>query len=417
LAPEGWRSERLDKLASFIGRGMAPSYTDEESQIYAISQKCIRGGRVRADLARAHARAVGVKPEAVLRGGDVCINSTGTGTIGRVGLWSNSLQVSFFADTHVTIVRPLESVVGSKFLVEVLSSPDVQRRIEAQCFSGSTHQVELDRSALCRLDLPIPPLPVQRDIEAVLLSLDDAIQSTQAIIKQLQVVKEAMLAELLTRGIPGRHRFFVETEIGEIPEDWLVIKLGDICSIERGRFIHRPRNDPRFYGGQTPFIQTGDVRASKGRIRAYQQTLNEEGLAMSRLFPAGTIVMTIAANIGETAIACFPVAFPDSLVGFEAGPRVDNRFLELVLRTRKEQLSRLAPQSAQSNINLETLRPLRIQLPPKSEQEDIVSVLEAIQDREDSEIRFLSQLSATKSALLPALLTGEIRVPLDSPSA
>ena len=103
--------------------------------------------------------------------------------------------------------------------------------------------------------------------------------------------------------------------IGTIPAGWDVKQLEDVADVERGKFAHRPRNEPRFYGGHVPFIQTADVAQANGRIRQHSQTLNDLGLSISRLFPKGTIIVTIAANIGETAIADYPVAFPDSLVG------------------------------------------------------------------------------------------------------
>ncbi|AXU07176.1 hypothetical protein GRX81_07225 [Rickettsia japonica] len=85
--------------------------------------------------------------------------------------------------------------------------------------------------------------------------------------------------------------------------------------IQRGKFSIRPRNDPRYYGGEIPFIQTGDIPQSSSDVRYYKQTLNEKGLKVSRLFPKGTIVLAIAANIGITVILDFDSAFPDSIVG------------------------------------------------------------------------------------------------------
>ena len=92
-------------------------------------------------------------------------------------------------------------------------------------------------------------------------------------------------------------------------------------------------NEPRFYGGDIPFIQTGDVVRANGRITEHTQTLNDLGLSISRLFPTGTIIVTIAANIGETAIANYPVAFPDSLVGITPH-RICTNFLGGVVKVR-----------------------------------------------------------------------------------
>ena len=256
--------------------------------------------------------------------------------------------------------------------------------------------------------------PEQRKIAAILSSVDDAIEKTQAVIDQVQVVKRGLMQELLTRGLPGWHTRFKQTEIGEMPEEWEVVELASVASVERGKFAHRPRNDPRFYGGEFPFIQTGDVAACDGLIDTYSQTLNEDGLAISRLFPSGTIVMTIAANIGSTGITTFDVAFPDSLVGIQTGPRIETRFLELVLRTRRRELDKVAPESAQKNINLNTLKPLKIPLPRMSEQTKISArVWSAITSLKNA-CGHLEGLTLVKSALMSVLLTGELRVTPDS---
>src|ERR1035438_8892162 len=105
---------------------------------------------------------------------------------------------------------------------------------------------------------------------------------------------------------------------------WQLKKLIELGELSRGRSRHRPRHAPHLYGGPYPFIQTGDVKASGGRISSYQQTYSEAGLAQSRMWPAGTLCITIAANIAETGILAFPACFPDSIVGFVADSSVCN---------------------------------------------------------------------------------------------
>ncbi len=275
----------------------------------------------------------------------------------------------------------------------------------------------LNKAKLRALRFALPPPAEQRKISAILSSVDDAIEKTQAVIDQVQVVKRGLMQELLTRGLPGRHTRFKQTEIGEIPAEWEVVELASVATVERGKFAYRPRNEPRFYGGEYPFIQTGDVAACDGLITTYSQTLNEEGLAISKLFPSGTIAITIAANIGSTGIAALDVAFPDSLVGIQAGPRIDTRFLELVLRTRKGDLEKLAPESAQKNINLNTLKPLRVPLPGMMEQRQIAESVWSIIKREEDTRQHCDGLKQLKSALMFVLLTGEIRVTPDSAAA
>jgi len=163
----------------------------------------------------------------------------------------------------------------------------------------------------------------------------------------------------------------------EIPETWTWATLPQLGELNRGKSKHRPRNAPKLYGGPYPFIQTGDVRHATGVITEFTQTYSEEGLKQSRLWPKGTLCITIAANIADTAILGIKACFPDSIVGFIPETKhTDVRFVEYFLRTAKENLERFAPATAQRNINLEILKDVAIPLPPEEEQRIIVSEIE-----------------------------------------
>ena len=162
----------------------------------------------------------------------------------------------------------------------------------------------------------------------------------------------------------------------EMPEGWVRASLPQLGELNRGKSQHRPRNDERLFGGPYPFIQTGEVRQAEGIITTYSQTYSESGLAQSRLWPKGTLCITIAANIAETAILGFEGCFPDSVVGFISADGVDVRFVEYFVRTAKEELERYAPATAQKNINLQTLRGVAVPLPPFREQHRIVAEVE-----------------------------------------
>ena len=114
-------------------------------------------------------------------------------------------------------------------------------------------------------------------------------------------------------------------------DNWEEKKLGEISKVERGRFSPRPRNNPIYYNGDIPFVQTSDVVNSKGRIINYTQTLNEKGLKVSKLFPKGTILITIAANIGYSGVLQIDMACPDSLIGIKCYKNTSNYFLHYLL--------------------------------------------------------------------------------------
>lgn len=113
---------------------------------------------------------------------------------------------------------------------------------------------------------------------------------------------------------------------------WEYLTLDKLGSISRGKSKHRPRNDKILFGGKYPFIQTADVKAANLYLTEYKNTYNEKGLEQSKLWKAGTLCITIAANIAETAILGIDACFPDSIMGFVPFKGVSNvKFINMRL--------------------------------------------------------------------------------------
>ncbi len=159
------------------------------------------------------------------------------------------------------------------------------------------------------------------------------------------------------------------TGLPELPETWCWAWLQDCGEMSRGKSKHRPRNDPRLFGSKYPFIQTGEVARSNGRIESATKFYSEFGLAQSRLFPVGTVCITIAANIADTAILDIRACFPDSVVGVipDTGLLL-GELIEFYIRTVRNHLERVAPATAQKNINLSLLSDVVVPVPPHREQ-------------------------------------------------
>lgn len=198
--------------------------------------------------------------------------------------------------------------------------------------------------------------------------------------------------------------------INNVPNGWTKKRLSKIALLQRGRFSIRPRNDPSCYGGDVPFVQTGDVSKAGIYLKHFSQTLNEKGVAVSKVFPANTILITIAANIGDTAITTFPVACPDSLIAINS-EHYNFMWLNYVLQTQKNKLNALATQNAQKNINLETLNNLKLLVPPIGEQKKIAEIL-GTWDRAIEELTgLIAEKKELKRGLMQRLLTGTKRLP------
>ena len=311
------------------------------------------------------------------------------------------------ATTEVIPLRPRKEGQDTRLMFFYLLHPDIRHHV-AERMEGATGRQRIPQDVI--LDLPFPEFKPEEQT-----AISDSLEMIQRLrvvemqsMQKAQALKRAAMHTLFTRGLRGEAQ--KETEIGPVPGSWEVSTLGESARLERGRFMHRPRNEPRFYGGPTPFVQTGDVVKAGGRIRDFTQTLNEDGVAISRVFPAGTILITIAANIGFTGILCFDSACPDSLVAITPERLVTSEFLEHYLHTQQEEMDRLAPKGTQKNINIQFLRPWPVLVPPDDEQREIVAILDAIDRKIDLHRRKRVVLEELFKALLHKLMTGEIRV-------
>lgn len=185
--------------------------------------------------------------------------------------------------------------------------------------------------------------------------------------------------------------------------EWEDKKLATICKIQRGKFSHRPRNDPKFFGGKYPFIQTGDVVKSNGGTVVASQSLNEDGLGVSRLFEPTIVLVTIAANIGDTGLLTCKGCFTDSVVGLIPDSCTDPRFLESIVRRQKPRLNAIAAQAAQKNINNEILKDLDLMLPKLSEQQRIADCLSALDGLITAQTNQITTLKEHKKGLMQQL--------------
>lgn len=185
-----------------------------------------------------------------------------------------------------------------------------------------------------------------------------------------------------------------------MPENWKTYKLTDLGTIARGKSKHRPRDAAHLYGGEYPFVQTGNVKASNHRLNNHTQSYTEAGLAQSKLWPKDTMCITIAANIAETAILEYPACFPDSIIGFIANQeKSDIDFVEYLMQYFKKQIQSHSIGSVQDNINLATFQRVEFLVPPLPEQRAIANILSALDDKIENNRAMNKTLEAMAMAL------------------
>ncbi|MFO0652655.1 MAG: restriction endonuclease subunit S [Polyangiales bacterium] len=251
-------------------------------------------------------------------------------------------------------------------------------------------------TSLAAHEFLLPSKQVQRSLVTLLGDAwDSAIEALRDAMHESDRLTQAMIRELIGSQYCGYH-------------EWPDVALDAVASVERGKFAHRPRNLPRFYGGTYPFVQTGDVAASRGVLERVSQYLSEEGKSYSRSFPVGTVLVTIAAVIGATAITNSEIWCPDSVVGIiPNSSSIDVRFLEFTLRWLRPRLEMLeATKTAQKNINLQVLRPLRIRLPPLHVQRDVVQAIASIDGCASTALQRVRSLQSMRQKFLSSSLEG-----------
>jgi type I restriction enzyme S subunit len=182
--------------------------------------------------------------------------------------------------------------------------------------------------------------------------------------------------------------------------EWKPAKLDELGFVGRGKSRHRPRNAAFLYGGRFPFFQTGDIKAANFHLTEYTQTYSDEGLAQSKLWKPGTLCITIAANIAESAILGIEGCFPDSVVGFVPDPaKADVRFIKYYMDTLKLQIQSVSRGTTQDNLSLDKLLTFDFRVPPLPMQRRIAGILSAYDELIENSQRRIRILESMARAL------------------
>lgn len=284
--------------------------------------------------------------------------------------------------------------------------------IDLYDFTNATTVPAIRKTDLEKISFPLAPLAEQQRIvdriESLFAKLDEAKEKAQAVLDSFETRKAAILHKAFTGELTAKWR----EEHGVRMESWEKFKFNELGTLERGRSKHRPRNDPKLFGGKYPFIQTGDVARSGMYITEHTQTLSELGAEQSKLFPKGTLCITIAANIGDVSILTYDCCFPDSVVGFTPNERTLSEYIYYLMSTLQREIEANAPATAQKNINLRILNDLLLDIPSVAEQTQIVNQVEYLffqeQHAKEAAEAVLDQIDLMKKSILARAFRGEL---------
>jgi type I restriction enzyme S subunit len=215
---------------------------------------------------------------------------------------------------------------------------------------------------------------LQLAVRGLLVPQDPKAEPASVLLQKIRVEKDRLIAE----GKIKRDKLLSPVDDAEVPfnlpSGWTWARFPELGEFGRGKSKHRPRNDPALFEPPIyPVVQTGEVARAKGVIQEFHSKYSEVGLAQSKLWPTGTLCITIAANIADAAVLGFDACFPDSVVGFVPAQSIGRAdYFLAFMETAKAHLTEFAPATAQKNINLEILEALLVPLPPLEEISRIV---------------------------------------------
>lgn len=300
------------------------------------------------------------------------------------------------ASTGFCVLRANKKVLPA-YLFYFVTTDFVQAQIEP--YVGGASYPAITDGNLRKTPVPIPSIEEQKRIVeklgALLTRIDTAIEHLQESITLADALYASELASVFSSG----------------QDKWPLRELNEVAEVARGKSKHRPRNDKSLFGGEYPFIQTGDVRNAQKYIKNYSATYNEKGLQQSKLWPKDTICLTIAANIGDVAILGMDACFPDSVVGISSS-ELETDYLYYFLTTLQQQLDSKANAAAQKNINLKILSEIKIPVPTLDEQNSIVRQINEIDRlavKAKAEIsEKIAMMQQLKASILDSAFKGEL---------
>lgn len=317
--------------------------------------------------------------------------------IGTIGFPTVITDEPNYAIKNVALFKKREDNQNMDFFKYFLESPYAIESMVSQAKGAAQKFVGL--KVLRSFNVPLPPKVEQKRIveklDALLTRIDTAIEHLQESITLADALYASELASVFSLG----------------QDKWPLKELNEVAEVARGKSKHRPRNDKSLFGGEYPFIQTGDVRNAQKYITTFSATYNEKGLQQSKLWPKGTICLTIAANIGDVAILGMEACFPDSVVGISSS-ELETDYLYYFLTTLQQQLDSKANAAAQKNINLKILSEIKIPVPTIDEQKNIVKQIKEI-DRLAVKLKAeisekITKMQQLKASILDSAFKGEL---------
>lgn len=447
--PGNWVWVKLDYLCKYIQRGKSPKYSTIEA-IPVISQKCIQWTGF--DLTKARfiepSTISSYVTERFVQPMDLLWNSTGNGTVGRINYYSgDSRFTKVVTDSHVTIIRPIKNKISPKKLFYWFTSPYIQDKI-GLLTSGTTNQIELNTSTIKDLPIPLPPLPEQQRIvvliESLFEKLDRAKELAQNALDSFENRKSAILHKAFTGELTNKwrednevtedstalidrileHRKDIKIKsTGEIirksadyiPDGWLIINLGVV--VREFKYGVSEKSDANYNG--IPVLRIPNISSNLLDLTDLKY-LDHSDISKEHLIQKNDLLIIRSNGSRELVGKCAlvneldkPYTFASYLIRIR--PIIINaKYLLYLLNSsfiRNQFFNKAKSSAGINNINSQELSSILIPLPPLSEQQEIVRILDNLLEDEQKAKELcdvIDKIDHMKKSILARAFRGDL---------
>jgi len=337
----------------------------------------------------------------------------------RSGVLKHTLPVAQLekpatVNQDIKVLQPDKERIRDDYLLAILSYES--DRIRTSCAKTGTTVESIETSFLEAYEIPVPPLPEQRRIAAVLSTVDEGIRQTEEIIETTEELKRGLRQDLVTNGI--EHQEYQETKLGpkivEIPQTWDVEQVGEVSEIVTGSTPDTDKEE--FYGGDIAWVTPTDITSTEGAyLHDTERKLTQEGLdsCSATVMEPGAVLVTTRATIGATAINTVAAATNQGFKSLVPGDRLHTEYLYYYINSIRGYLEALGGGSTFPEVNKRDMTNLRVPIPPIEEQRKIAEIISEADEKTAREKEQRNRLQELKRALMQDLLTGEVRTPSD----
>lgn len=412
--PEGWRYAELSEFCVEHRRRAG----GDDIPIYSVSKDF--GLIAQAELFNRRIASANTSNYKTLKKGEYAYDPMllWTGSIGEL----RNVDEAMISPAYTTFGLKTQKIDRTYFNT-LIKQPRMIERYRSISHGTNVRRKKARFDEFETLVVALPPYPEQLVISEVLQSVEDAIGRTKALIENIGSAKQAVMRELLTRGvrrqkspvIPLPERWVlgrVAENIEKIPSDWKLVKLTSVAKLESGHTPDRKRSD--YWDGDVAWLSLGDTDAlDKLTVSETTECATELGIKNSsaRVLPIGTVIFSRTATVGKATRLAKPMATSQDFANWVCGPKLNERYLVQVFRHMGREWDRLQAGSTHQTIYMPTFKRLQILLPSMEEQKAIADAGEAFDLRIETGKTALLKLRETRAVLARELLSGRIRLP------